>query len=330
MKKYIILPLFVLLFCSLKAQMFYRSSFLWTYDIDFYSSRGTLRTDSMYKANHVSFVISKKANKQNQWITIAKNAYNDLGVNYMYTYFNKKGLPEHYTIYHLIDSNHYDSLLSIHKQDTILSTYEFNADKQITKALFYNKKHQLAYSYACQYNTERRLIEVSGYNAKGEQSYKYKYFYYDNGSKRETHYINKNNKLKKVWTYACEPTGVLTSKVSQQNICKRRTYNADSSYFEIYEGTDNKGHTTRRVVKYSKNNLALETSYFNKNDKEIMKTVRTFNEKGKVLSSQDFKKGKLVYAQHYTYDNRGFIESWKEVTAKGKERSSYRYEYGYY
>lgn len=329
MKKLIILPVLVLFFTALNAQMISRS-FLWTYDIDFYSSRGTVHADSAYKANRVSFVVSKKANKQNQWIPVAKNEYNDFGVSHAHTYFNKKGLPRQYTIYHLIDSNHYDKASYIRKKDTILSTYEFNADKQITKALFYNKKHQLFYYYTCLYNEDKRLTEVNGYNKKGGQSYKYQYAYYDNGSKKETHYFNKNNKLKKIWTYACEPTGVLASKVSQQNLCKRRTYNPDSSYFEIYEGTDNKGRTSRRVVKYSKNNLALEISYFNNKDKEVMRSVRTFNNEGKMLSSQEFKKGKLVATHQYTYGDRGLIASWKEVSAKGKDKSSYTYEYGYY
>ncbi|MES2656734.1 MAG: hypothetical protein V4620_14155 [Bacteroidota bacterium] len=328
MKKFIILPLLVLFFGSLKAQMHVRS--FWTDDIDFYNGRGTIHADSAYKANRVSFVVSKKANKQNQWIPVAKNEYNDLGVSHTNTYFNKKGLPKQYTIYHLIDSNHYDKVSYILKQDTIISTYEFNADKQITKVLFYNKKHQLYYSYVCQYNAEKRLIEINGFNKKGEQSYKYQYAYYDNGSKKEARYFNKNNKLKKIWSYACEPTGVLASKITQQNICKRRTFNPDSSYFEIYEGTDNKGRTTRRIVKFSKNSLALEISYFNRNDKEVLKFVRTFNEEGKMRSSQEFKKGKLVATHQYTYSDKGLVASWKETTAKGKNKYSYTYEYGYY
>jgi hypothetical protein len=135
--------------------------------------------------------------------------------------------------------------------------------------------------------------------------------------------------LKKVYNYTCEPTGEVEKKVTQQNICKKRTYNADSSYFEIYEGRDNKGHASRRVAKFSKDSMQIEDVYFDENDKETRKYAYTYENKNyKTIAT--FRSGKLKNTSNYGYTPTGLENSYQMYNAKGKLKFNRIYEYQYF
>jgi hypothetical protein len=186
--------------------------------------------------------------------------------------------------------------MNIYNKDTFINLNLYIEKGQLIAQQYFNIKKVNTSTNYLSYNEMGKLATL---NKKGKQSYKYEYDYFENGSRKEMRYYN-GTKLKKVYSYACEPTGTLEKNITQQNICKKRTYNADSSYVEIYDGKDNKGHIRRRIVKYTKDSLEVEETYFNKNDKELIRKQYVYQEKNMVKITS-FYKGKLTKTTDYSF-----------------------------
>ena len=291
---------------------------------------GMLYVNNDFKIQGVKEVTTKfihsKTNKLNiqEIYTIDKN-----GVGYFYKKYNKKGKIYLTRTYHLIDTARYNKMESAYKKDTFNTINIFNDNKKIIELQYLNNKHEKYWSYQYSYNDRNKLATSTSLNKKGKQYFRNEFYYYDNGSKKETRYYNKKNTLKKIYSYACEPTGEVAKKVTQQNICKKRTYNSDSTFVEIFEGHDNKGHSSRRIVKYSKDSLPLEQLYYNHKDQEIKRYVSEYYE-GKIINFQHYNKRKLKRAYHYTYNAKGLLESYQSINNKGKIKNNNVYEYSYY
>ncbi len=298
-------------------------------ELNFYTNDGSIGAYKPYKENKVNKVYVKRYHKKNkQYITTSEQYFNDYGVNYLNISYNKKGKERYSNNFHMIDSNHFDKQYYIHKGDTTKVYYTFNDDKQALQISYYNKKNKRTYFRVNKFNDKKLQSSIS-YNKNNKQIQRYEYDYYENGKRKLAKLYNRKDKLKRVWNYACEPAGVLEKKVAQQNICKKRTYNSDSSYLELFENMNEKGQTTRTIIKYSKDSLMLENASFDKNDKEIFRTVRAYNGNRQVAETVQYKKGKLRTTIVYAYTPAGLIESYKLINKKGKEINNYQYAYEY-
>ena len=327
-KKLSIVILFLFINNLSKAQ--WNSSFDFSNNYNYENNIGLLYANNDYKTQGVKEVTTKfihsKTNQLNtqEIYTIDKN-----GVGYFYKKYNKKGKIYLTRTYHLIDTARYDSMETAYRKDTFSSIYIFNDSKKIIELQYFNNKHEKYWTFKYTYNDKNKLASSTSLNKKDKQYFRNEFYYYDNGSIKETLYYNNKNKLKKIYSYACEPTGEVTKKVTQQNICKKRTYNSDSTFVEIFEGHDNKGHSSRRIVKYSKDSFPLEQLYYNHKDQEIKRYVSEYND-GKTINYQYYYKGKLKRAYHYTYNAKGLIESYQSINNKGKIKNNNVYEYSYF
>ena len=290
---------------------------------------GTLLIDNEYKNQNVKEVVTINFDKKNRQLK-TKGIYklNKNGIGYFYQSIDKKGKIKLSRTYHLIDTFRFDKMESAYRKDTFTTVNIFNNNK-ISEIQYLRNPNKIYWSYKYTYNDKNKIASSVSLNKKGKQYLKYEFDYYDNGGKKETRYYNKKNKLAKIYSYACEPTGVIEKKVTQQNICKKRTYNPDSSYFEIFEGHDNKGHSSRRIGKYSKDSLQLELVYYNKHDKETIRYVSVYKDK-KVVTLHYFRNGNLKKMYYLTYKTNGLTESYKITNAKGKVKTNQVYEYQYF
>lgn len=314
---------------NLANAQFFRNYFH-LYDEDYYGNTGKLYANSAFKKEGVKEIKTKLVNPKNNEVHEAGLYHiNHNGVGFQYLRFNKKGIIKNSYSYHLIDSVHYDKRVSTYKNDTFIEVNIFNNKNQIIEVQYFSKNNKKYSVGKFIYHENGKIASNAWFNHKGKVTSKYEYDFYENGSKKETRYYNKKNKLIRVYSYACEPTGVIEKKVVQQNICKKRTYNPDSSYFEIFEGHDNKGHASRRIVKYSKDSLQLEETFYNKKDKETRRMVYGYQNK-KANSIQYFYKSKFKSTTLYTYNEKGFTESYKVTNAKGKVKNNIVYEYSYF
>ncbi len=328
MKKLVLLSTAFLLSIVANAQF---RSYIDFNDYNSYENNlGLLTVENKYKNQNVKEVITINFDKNNNQLK-TKGIYrlNKNGIGYFYQRINKKGKIELTRTYHLIDTVRYDKLEYAYIRDTFTTVNIFNNINKVTETQYFNGSSKLYLTYKYTYNNLNKVSSGISLNKKGKQQYRMEFDYYDNGSKKETRHYNKKNKLVKIYSYVCEPTGVIEKKVTQQNICKKRTYNPDSSYFEIFEGYDNKGHTSRRIGKYSKDSLELEMVYYNKNDKETVRYVSVYKDR-KVVTCQYFFKGKLKRTYYLTYKINGLTESYKITNAKGEVKTNQVYEYQYF
>jgi len=320
---------FLLINNATKAQLFNTYFYLNDNNNDY--NLGSLYVNKYAKEEGVKEILTKPLNPKNKQLKINSiQTFNKNGVCYYFQSFNKKGEIYLNRNYHLIDTLRYDKMESAYKKDTFTTINIFNNNNKIIELQYLRNPNKTKYwSYKYTYNDKNKIATSTSLNKKGKQHFKNEFDYYENGSRKETRHYNKKNKLEKIYSYACEPTGVVEKKVTQQNICKKRTYNPDSSYFEIFEGHDNKGHSSRRVVKYSKDSLELEQTYFNNNDKETKRYVSEYKDR-KTIKFMQYFNGKLQMINHYSYKSNGLIESFKATNAKGKEKANIIYEYSYF
>lgn len=299
------------------------------YEYEYNMSSNRLYTTPSYQKNGVKQVDMKMLDpKTNAVKRSTSYLINQNGVRYQYNYFNKKGVLASSYYYHLIDSFKYDKVFSVYKKDTFLTLNKFDNKGLLIEVSYYNRKHELNSVGKYSYNEKGKMVNNTWFNKKGKETIKYEYKYFENGSREESRYY-RNGKLKKVYNYTCEPTGVIEKKVTQQNVCKKRTYNADSSYFEIYEGRDNKGHSSRRVAKFSKDSMQIEDIYFDENDKETRKYVYTYENKNyKTMAT--YRNGKLKNTSNFGYTPSGLENSYQTYNAKGKLKFNRVYEYQYF
>lgn len=327
MKKTILSVITTFLCLSPFAQVLYYNSDL--YNENRFINFGRMYINTDYQKLGVKEVVSKVLlPKNNEVKRKSVSLLNKNGARYQIANFNKNNKTTSSFYYHLIDSVRYDKQFSIYKKDTFSLLNIFDSKGRVTEIQYLNPKQKISSSAKYVYNQKGDIQTYSWFNKKGIEKSKYEYSYYENGSKKETRYFNKG-KLKKVYNFTCEPMGEVEKKVTQQNICKKRTYNADSSYFEINEGRDKKGKTWRRVVKYSKDSMQIEEIQFNKNDKEVRKYQYTYENK-KYKTIQVFKKGKLLTTSNYTYSPNGLALSYQLTNAKGKVKFNQVYEYQYF
>jgi hypothetical protein len=325
---------FTFIICLALLSNIANAQFRSTIDFNDYNSYenniGSLSINNEYKNQNVKEVITNNFDNKNKELK-TKGIYklNKNGIGYFYQSINKKGKIKLTRTYHLIDTFRYDKMEHAYKKDTFTTVNFFNNNNKVTETQYFRNPNKMYWSYKYTYNNQNKVSSGISLNKKGKQTYKTEFEYYDNGSKKETRHYNQKNKLVKIYSYACEPTGVIEKKVTQQNICKKRTYNPDSSYFEIFEGHDNKGHSSRRIGKYSKDSLQIEMVYYNKNDKETVRYVSAYKDR-KVVSCQYFYKGKLKKTYYLTYKTNGLTESYKTTNAKGKVKSNQVYEYSYF
>ncbi|MFZ4798532.1 MAG: hypothetical protein ACOYMA_13630 [Bacteroidia bacterium] len=326
-KKFTIIICLALLGNMANAQYYFKYSALNNYD--YYGNTGKMFENTDYKKLGVKEVITKNVEpKSNKVISTGINLVNAYGISYQFLNLNKKGILTYSNNYHFIDSVHYDKRLIVYKIDSSVMINVFNDKKLITEVQYFNKKKEKRSFAKHTYNENNKIASITWCNKKGAESYRYEYQYFENGSRKTTSEFDKG-KLKKVYNYTCLPMGTVEKKVSQQNICKKRTYNPDSSYFEIFEGMDNKGKSSRKIIKYSKDSTAKEQVFYDNNDKETMEFVY---EKGNNNSQKTYfyYKGKLKEVSASTKNKNGLIESYTVTNGNGKVKSNTTYEYNYF
>lgn len=298
------------------------------YEFEFSQSNNRLFANSNYQENKVKQVeVKQLGTKSNSVKKISSYLINPVGITYEFRSMDKNGKINRSYFYILIDSFRFEKRISVYKKDTFLLKNQFN-DNQLITVSEYFKKQQLMTAVKYTYNNNNQIASTNYINKKGKETSRYEYKYFENGSREEMKYY-KNNKLKKIYNYSCQPTGEVQKKVTQQNICKKSSLNLDSSYIEIHEGKDNKGHATTRIKKYSKDSLILEDTYLNKNDKEIRKYVYAYNNK-RTKAILTYRKGKLLSTSHYQYTPTGLYSGYQVKNAKGKIKTNITYTYQYF
>ena len=106
----------------------------------------------------------------------------------------------------------------------------------MTEMVEYDANNKLSQKETYKYDVKNNKIEQQGYNLNGSLAYTFKYLY--------------NPKGELIETRTFDPTGNLTSKLTQHF-----KFDAYKNWTERIQYTDGKGsYITERIIEYHKNN----------------------------------------------------------------------------
>jgi hypothetical protein len=105
-----------------------------------------------------------------------------------------------------------------------------------------------------------RLSRIALFDKNNKEKSAIEYSYHDSKNMKQAKEY-KNGKLKKVWSYSCDPAGTEEKKVKEMKVCKNVNVDENGNRVE-----------TSRIVN-PKGDVELRVNTFDKNDKMIKQTV---------------------------------------------------------
>lgn len=173
------------------------------------------------------------------------------------------------------------------------------------------------------------------------------YMYNADGKMIESR-IYKKGTLKSIRKFDCQPLGKIEKKVETSTSCENIEMDENGNKIKVSEFTNDKGKkrifkttyhgNTNRTWKQEGFDYKDRPTYYNETT-DTSKIYKSFNKKGKVtwesnttlqhgkvVAKHQFRKGKLVSKNLFTYNDQGFLTSEKSYIGK-KEDWSRSYEY---
>lgn len=271
-----------------------------------------------------------KDNKSGEYYPVNTYELNETGRIFHYKQFKKKGTQLKLQIFCDFQNNILSEMRAQKSSgDTIyLTRYQYQNKREVSRSYF--KKNQLKtpeWKLENQYNDSGKLIMSQSFN-NGKLNYRYEYDFYQNGSKKETRYFNKKNKLKYRYTYECDPKGELENKeVKNRNYCVKKEEKNDGSYMEISEYKNEKGKVTKYIRHYTADSLLSLSEYFNYKGELNFKTAYQYNENKQITMIENSNKKGIMSISIFDYDSQGLFANGKRLNRKGKVTYQWRFEY---
>ena len=180
-----------------------------------------------------------------------------------------------------------------------LTTWEYNSDNRKTaqKTLKRGKPYNDG-----QFIYQDTLMTEAKYGRRGsEKKSRWTYTYYEGGSIRQSVYYNRKGKQKRIWSFACDEEGKQLQK-KEMEVCKKTEIDENGNRKEVYQYTDEKLKIRKMVLTYDKDEHLLERVRYDKNDREVFRNTHVYNEKGDMISTAYFRKGKKKPMTNYVFE----------------------------
>lgn len=272
----------------------------------------------------VSIYIAKGNNKRID----EQYTYNTNGLLESETSYKRFLHPKKETRYTYNDSAKITSrTILINNKFRSMSRFQYINQTLIQSSAYYYKDSARFNSITqYDYGTGNKTKSITGYNKHQNVNYRYEYTYDENGNRSESRYYKKE-KLKHIWVYNCKAKGELAEPKTVK-ICKNRSYDADSSFTEIYESTS-KGKVTRTIIKSAADGRVLEHEVINAKGISQSKLVYQYNESDKLVKRSRFK-GKnhqLHLVELYEYNSDLSLITSIVLNKKGEVTSRREFSY---
>jgi hypothetical protein len=167
-----------------------------------------------------------------------------------------------------------DEWLNEKGESESISLYEYFSPNRFSHIQVFKKNKKKFESFS-KYNNDSSLTESVSYKYKGNSQklvVKYEYDYYEDKQRKQTRMINKKNKLKYTWNYACNPKGELVKEKTTE-VCVNKGSDNKGRMVTVVFSTNSKGDKTKSINTYYVFNgqkIPVLYEFFHiKKDKEI-------------------------------------------------------------
>lgn len=254
--------------------------------------------------------------------------FEEKGLSQKNEFYNRNGTTKKTIIRSYNDSNRIVEYRVIKKNKPYkLHIYSYKDYIHIVSSTYYYKDTITPSGFTSyKYYPNHKCKSYSTANKKNKQQYRYEYDYYDNGSRKETRFYTKT-KLKHTWVYDCDPKGALSDNKTVK-ICKNRTYEADSSFTEIYESTI-KGKANRNIIKSTADGRVLENTTFDAKGKMKYRSTYEYNSAQKLVKHLVYKGAKKEPSSIEMYEYNADESLIASIRLNGDGEVKYRREFSY-
>lgn len=317
-------------FCLFPSLSLYSQHSLYEYntsgDLDYFSMRFTpTHESSPKKVKKISYeVIDPCHDKTEKYLKY----FDSFGNLSYFCHLNEKNDTVEKGVFSFVDKD--KMLQSDYYRKSKLKrskTSVYDADKKLISIVIKDGKNRIKSLSKWSYTDKNKISESALYKKDTSAiKYKWTYEYNEDGSTKKSTLFYGNGKVKKVWSYQCNPEGEKEQvKEKEIKVCKN-TYTDDQFYYTTWRSTDPKGKVIKSVNKYtSKDHFLIESCVYNESERLIYKS--TYDKSGdKLLTSAAFdKKGKKSYEFAYTYENGNQVSYSYSRGEKIKYRSTMKF-----
>jgi hypothetical protein len=163
------------------------------------------------------------------------------------------------------------------------------------------------------FDNNQNMQTLKFYLGKNDQKLfdRYEYFYYDDGSKKQTVQYNRKNKVLYTWNYDCDPAGKPEGKNLKDSgqVCIRYETDKAGNKIKVKEQNVKYAKVSRIVTRYDKNENEIESISYRSNGKPVYHFISVYDDKNNRISYTTFIKGsdKVRERSEYQYDTTGNV-----------------------
>jgi len=250
-------------------------------------------TYSLDYDNHGNIIDWFEYKKNGKIKTHASTSYNDSNWVTKYQYYNRRNKSV------WLDAYTYDKWGNITEDDGYLGRTQKLFSKTINT-----------------YDSLKNITESKTFNQRGKLITRIEYYYYTDGSKKQTIEYSGKGKVENIWNFDCNPVGNLQAKKLKDTgkICIHYETDKDGKPIKIKEEYTNQdglfGKRMRRTItKYDKDNNILDLSTCKLNGKQTLHWSAAYNGMEKCTEYNMYERGtqNIWWKYLYTYNSDGNI-----------------------
>jgi hypothetical protein len=199
------------------------------------------------------------------------------------------------------------TLSEIYKKRKMKSISRLTYDKynHLTCYVKKNGKNKIKVYAKWNFSDKGKITESMAYKKDTSKvKNRWVYEYNEDGSQSKSTLFNGDGKIKRVWSYQCNPEGEKVEvKEKEVQICKN-AHSDDQFYITTNRTVNEKGKVYKTVQKFTNmDRLPIESCTYNEKDSLVYKSVYDKSYDRPISHTGFNKKGKKTYEYTYTYEN---------------------------
>ena len=335
MKKYFFTLAFLLSGLAMRAQVYFGDG---SYDRRLYDQKNEAARERILKG-HIGIIRayrydadSGKEMKNNNRFLAEEDQYDDKGNLIDNKDINKHGRITNEYLYHFDDKGRRIEFTQLNRNGNIEMQCTYAYDKNGNQTDIYTYSRDPSEHSVKKYDDKNLLVEQTWYYRHDSKvGGHFKYFYYDDGSKKQTVEYSPKGKVLHTWNYDCSPVGELVRPKFKDTtkVCVRYETDKNGNQIKVKEEFVKQGITVRRINKYDVHDNLIDMASYDRKGHIIYRSSIAFNDQNQATEYTSYKKrSNTVRARLvYEYDTNGNII--KLLTFKGVDKPKYIVKYSY-
>lgn len=336
MKKHIFTLIFALSSLAMRAQVYYSDG---NFDPGQNDQKNEAERERILKS-HIGTVKVYRYNADSGQELNGKNGflaeedqYDDKGNLIDYKNINKHGRITSEWLYRFDDKGRRTeyTLLKPNGNIKMQWTYAYDKNGNATDLHSYYSDYP-SWHIVKKYDDKNRLIEQTHFYKHDKKiGSHYKYFYYDDGSKKQTIEYNPKGKVLHTWNYDCSPVGKLATPKFKDTtkVCVQYEKDDKGNPVKVKEEFVKRGRVVRIVNKYDIHDNLLDFADYDIKGRVWFRNSYLYNDNNQTTEIRIYKHKTNEVSSRvvYVYDTDGKIT--KALTYKGLDKPKYVVKYNY-